>query len=890
MDTKQSILKFLLTEGDIDPFSPKITQNSTIEISERLNISRTLASQYLNDLHKSEKIVKIISRPVLYLSEERISKELNTHIRKYEFEDIDEYKEWYISVNENDGIAGSNGSLLYAIKQIQTGLLYTDKGLPILLSGYEGSGQKFLMKSLLSMNKRKGLLERSWKIVSVYVSDYKDSKSLCMELNKVLKSKENVLLYLYNISSLSSLDSVKVISYLMKQKDKKLPFNFVLELNEIDLQVYSKIVEIIPIIAKIPALKERPIYERRAIILHVLENETIAHSKRVLIESLVFDVLEHLTMEINISTLQRMIKQMIASAYHTSLQQPDMIVCIHNLPNEVSHDYLTEHNFNKQKMEYLDLQEALQLTSDYTLSAFCYSFIKKFEDECMKEDGDIRTFCEGQFYLIRSYINDQIDSYYYKEMKKTIVMQIIKDILSLFEDSLNIYMPTGFAYFISQFSDITYLQDEYQKMLRLNEKESVQVLLSFLEEHYTSAFTYANRFMNQLNRKGNITISPLTLIMSTICIEFFNHANQQKKIGAVIISHGVSTATSIADTANFLLGNKIFTAMDMPMSMNSKDMAVKLNEYLDFNNLYDYVIILVDMGSLTEIMNDIDQKHNFTYGIINNVSTALALEIGSRIKQGQNFFEIIKNTVESIQNEYSIIQPARKKKAIVITSDLGKKTASKIAALFKNSLPEQHPFTIIEYDFCQLQEKKTELLIFKEYEVVLLIRPEALDIENYTCLSLEDVIYMRNLDKLNIALNQYFTKEQTAVFHMNLIKNFSLENVVENLTILNAKNLMDLVVDSVEKLIQSLKKNIDARTRIGIYIHICFLIERLVTKNEIHVDKDITEVFVENNHSFIQITEQSFRNMLESYSVQLPVSEIKYLYDYIYIEEEQQRG
>ncbi|MCB6567439.1 hypothetical protein LI169_20515, partial [Desulfovibrio desulfuricans] len=79
---------------------------------------------------------------------------------------------------------------------------------------------------------------------------------------------------------------------------------------------------------------------------------------------------------------------------------------------------------------------------------------------------------------------------------------------------------------------------------------------------------------------------------------------------------------------------------------------------------------------------------------------------------------------------------------------------------FKNSLPEQHPFTIIEYDFTSLQEKKTELLIFKEYEVVLLIRPEALDIEGYTCLSLEDVIYMRNLDKLNIVLNQYFIKEQ----------------------------------------------------------------------------------------------------------------------------------
>ena len=231
MDTKQNILKYLLTEGDIDPFSPKITKNSTIEISERLNISRTLASQYLNELHKHEKIVKIISRPVLYLSVEKIARELNTHIRKYEFEDIDEYKEWFLRVNENDGIVGSNGSLLYAIKQIQTGLLYTDNGLPILLSGYEGSGQKYLIRNLLSMNKRKSLLERSWKLVSVYVSDYKDAKGLCIELNKVLKNTEHILLYLYNISSLSPNDSVKAISYLMKLKDKKTPFNFIVELN-----------------------------------------------------------------------------------------------------------------------------------------------------------------------------------------------------------------------------------------------------------------------------------------------------------------------------------------------------------------------------------------------------------------------------------------------------------------------------------------------------------------------------------------------------------------------------------------------------------------------------------------------------------------------------------
>ncbi|MCV4872707.1 hypothetical protein OFB47_33450, partial [Escherichia coli] len=47
-------------------------------------------------------------------------------------------------------------------------------------------------------------------------------------------------------------------------------------------------------------------------------------------------------------------------------------------------------------------------------------------------------------------------------------------------------------------------------------------------------------------------------------------------IAGVIISHGYSTATSIADAANQIIGKRVFEAIDMPLDMQMSDIAVVL--------------------------------------------------------------------------------------------------------------------------------------------------------------------------------------------------------------------------------------------------------------------------------------------------------------------------
>lgn len=67
MNTKEQLeqyLKEITLHFDINDMSGFCTTS----ISQERNLSRTLTSQYLNELYKEGKIIKISSRPVYYLS------------------------------------------------------------------------------------------------------------------------------------------------------------------------------------------------------------------------------------------------------------------------------------------------------------------------------------------------------------------------------------------------------------------------------------------------------------------------------------------------------------------------------------------------------------------------------------------------------------------------------------------------------------------------------------------------------------------------------------------------------------------------------------------------------------------------------------------------------
>ena len=67
---------------------------------------------------------------------------------------------------------------------------------------------------------------------------------------------------------------------------------------------------------------------------------------------------------------------------------------------------------------------------------------------------------------------------------------------------------------------------------------------------------------------------------------------------------------------------------------------------------------------------------------------------------------------------------------------------------------------------------------------------------------------------------------------------------------------------------------------IGLYVHLCCLVERLVTKTSLENYQNL-EKFQADHSDFIAQVRECFQGISSHYKVELPVSEIAYIYDYI---------
>lgn len=105
---------------------------------------------------------------------------------------------------------------------------------------------------------------------------------------------------------------------------------------------------------------------------------------------------------------------------------------------------------------------------------------------------------------------------------------------------------------------------------------------------------------------------------------------------------------------------------------------------------------------------------------------------------------------------------------------------------------------------------------------------------------------------------------------------------MKHLTILEPTRLIESVSESIEKLQKLLNVEFSNQTIMGLYIHISCLIERLVTKEALDYG-DVTKFALEHA-DFISHVKTSFENIFRNYGIDLPLSEMSYLYDYISID------
>ncbi|MEJ8738496.1 PRD domain-containing protein [Erysipelotrichaceae bacterium HCN-30851] len=842
-------------------------------ISKKLNISRSLASYYLNQLYEEKLLVKITSRPVYYLHKKTIEELYQTEINSFDFLSIDEFERKVGYSNEIlsdfSKIIGYEGSMKECISRIISAISYPPKGVPFIIYGESGVGKRELIEAMYDYGIKHHFFCSKTKLHFVNLN-YENSIAN-KELSEYIQTKnlENCILCIFHAENLNY-RSLEKIQEILGKENIQSGFMLIICTEKNPLKIFTReFLHYFPMIVNVPSLSQRPLEEREELVKKYLKAEEKRVGKQVYISFNAFRLLCQSEYSNNRIDLEKTIKMCCIQ----SANYKDNMIEIRrkNLPFlSGMEDFCINDNENKivslNELNIEHIDEKLLKTLDVML-------------ELSKNDKESFTdYMRAMYLILKDYFDKLLFADYYTNSNIDMLEKIFKNIVVFLNDKYQIILPTICCKMMARLVDI--LNGETRKIKQWKDIniQEVENLLQQIFEELPKEEMIIKKASQLFKAQSDFNLNEIEILIFLIYVYQFSNLGKKSVLG-VIVSHGYATASSICDAANTMLEEYVFDSIDMPLDTSNKETVNRIENFIRQFALHRPVIVLVDMGSLEMIGEHIGEIIKEEIGLISNVSTKLALEVGMMIKQGIQIKEIVKKAVSNNQITSTYYDKRKKENAILFVSEGGENIANQMLKLFEMSLPVKVDIALLTYSFTDLRKYKEDCPIFREYQVLFVIGTMNPDLNYISFIPLEEIIDGSE-QNLSLNLGKFLDESQLSTFKDNVLVHFSLTNVMENITILNPNKLLESVVESIRNLENYFKIKLSRKDKLGLYIHISCLIERLVTKND--KDEEINlEKFEDEKKEFIQGISLSFSNLTEHYRVQIPTIEILYIYEYV---------
>lgn len=875
------------------------------DLSESLQISRNTVSQYLNEFVKEEKCIKINSRPVYFFSKEMLEKIMGKAVSKTVFDSFEEVA--CLQNRDFDELIGNNGSLVEQIEQCQAAISYPGNGLPLLIYGPTGTGKTMIAGCIEKYARNHGIIAADARMLSVNCSEYANNPELLTdnlfghvkgaytgaddESDGLISLADGGILFLDEVHCLKPECQEKLFQFMDKGIFHKVGDNdnwfaskcrliFATTQNPQDA-LLKTLLRRIPITITIPALSERPMVEKRELIYSMLSKEAKKLNSEVYISNSAFQALMDYEYKGNIGELKNAIKATCANVY---VRQKQEKLQIHLL--DLPHYFFDDTRSIAMKTYDPTAESMISVHDLHTSSVKPNCLLELYERlletfdlyDYEKESEDIFA------HRCHSYINSFIDYLFFKEKYQSVtsneeyLLKIADKIYSIVMNKYSFTIPNNK---IRIYSKIFVEYAKYETDARIWVKQHEKSVIRFrtmITETYPRTYTIADDIIGNVALNLDITMDPFMWIVLTLALLDLQPKTKNGRVG-LILCHGYSTASSIADTANHMLSEHIFDGIDMELQTSIDKMAALVNSYLKQKSPIQELLLLVDMGSLEAIYERINPLSDCNIGLFNHVSTASAIEIGNYIQQGKKAKEIIRLMQEQQMPSFRFIEGKKKQDAILTLCATGFGAAKKISELLLHSLPRPIDLQILPCDYNSLKEHGIDDVIFSDYNVKLLIGTLNPEVEGIPYMGIESIMANEEIQVLNQLIADCLDPEDLALFGENIMKNFTLSNMVNHLTILNPEKVMDDAEEIVEELEDSFHVSLESTTKVGLYVHLSCLIERLLLKQGIE-DVDGVQEFKKNNSDRFEIVRNAFSVVEMRYSVEISDPEIMYILNY----------
>ena len=910
------------------------------EISKITSLNRTLVSHCLNILNKEKNAIKINTRPVYFIDlgvfEDYFNVDIEDEVIYSSFRELIEVKDRIKSNRHRfqtdeyifKDLIGYEGSLSYQLEQCKASVKYPPKGLSILIEGPTGSGKSFLASKVYEYAKINGYIGEDAPFLVFNCAKYAHNKELLAanllgykkgaftgadkDMKGVIENGNGGYIFLDEVHRLSPEGQELLFYFMDKGEFRRIGENdvcrhsdirFIFATTENPEDVLLKtFLRRIPITIKIPSLNERPNNEKFKLIHHFFREEAISIGCNIKVSKYALRILTHANFTGNVGQLKNEIRLACARAYNNN-DFTESKECKYIYVNSMCLSDNITNNAVNDKMSYIDsfyngyiLQDLVVSESDNDVKIINRKYgnriHEKFYDDMLELFSQIVPNEKDP--IIIEKIKNLVDDYFGKLIlnmnfysKEDIrharfdnLYKYMKDIFSILKSRYDVRYHDNQIYKLTCFLEKG-MEDYYGLVLK-NYEIKFKKYMNLLKDHYSKEYDLAYKIADFIKSNLDITIGDLEMVVMILYFISLTGKENIESVKAVLIAHGYSTASSIANVTNHLLGTNIFESFDMPIETSTQDIVNRIKQYFKEVNTSKGIVILVDMGSLEEIYKGLEDISHGTIGIINNLTTKLALKVGSDIKKGLSAEEIIKD-IENVEcYKCKIIRIKNKKeKTLIVTCFTGIGTAMKIKDLLIKSLGEYADnIKVTAYSYLELEKNKYNDNIFKDFDVVAIIGTEDPEILEVPFLYLEDIISTNKDHMVSNILEDVIPKEKIPQVKQSIMKYFTLESVLSYITILNPDKIIDQLETAIETLQYEMRRQFSGDTIICLYIHLSCLVERLVTKTQLEEEgiKNI-ELFKENHKDFIGVIKKSFNYIENYYSVNIPISEIYYLYE-----------
>ncbi|EAR8002016.1 sigma-54-dependent transcriptional regulator [Salmonella enterica] len=871
---------------------------SAMAIADSLRQKRSIISHHLNNLHREQRVVKVNSRPVLFLPVEALRRHHRLAVRQGDYASIQA-----LCAERQDSLElliGAQGSLQESLRQCKAAISYPGAGLPLLLRGPTGTGKSFLARQLWQYAIEQGILPPEAPFTVFNCAEYANNPELLTSklfghakgaftgadraVSGLIETSNGGVLFIDEVHRLPPEGQEKLFHFmdngtwrrLGESSDERSATVRLIFASTEDLEKHflATFIRRIPVIVKILPIAERGQYERLAFIHHFFRREAQRLHHDLSLDSEIISQLMQETLEGNVGGLENLIRNICASAW-TFGQRDDGVLEVKagQLPDRLLMEVpFTVPQTAERVMIYREgggfprvsgqHQEYLRLTEN--ICGLC--------EELAQENISARTFDKLVYQNLTLYL-DALMNKESPRARQDKRLRFIEDVGKAIAAHYDLELNAEFAY----------LTGRYLTSLPLTPVEASpsvrHVMLRWLEEAPGLAQRVAQKLLDVVNNKYDLLIDTLDRLVVAAIVSNAIDATSGGKVKALIIAHGYSTASSIAGVANRLIGEKIYHAMDMPMEVAFSDVSRAIVDYLQHTDTRAGVMVLIDMGYTKEIADALLSVIHGPLVVVDNVTTRLALNVASEIALQKNIEQIAEEIVPLNQSRWDVFWPAQKKaRALLVTCITGIGTAFKFKNLMEKSQLTDFDINIIACEYTHLKNSRMATSLLNQYEVIAVVGTIDPQLAGVPWVGIEELLGEQGYAHLSQLLSGYLNDKQIALINKNMVREFSLHNVVNSLTILNANKTIGHIETIIAEWQNTLGFSFNNNLIISLYVHLSCMIERLVMRNEITHYKNMTE-FNERHGEFIAMVNHSFQRLKILYNVALPVAEIGYIHD-----------